>query len=203
MTETTSRENRLIALAGVICERGYAGLSMAVLARDANLSLAELYKFAPNRAAIVAALISHVDLAVLEQLPPWSEADTIRDRLFELLMARFEHLQPFKPMLRVVQHDVRRLPADALQIAATFVRGMRWMAEAAGLNVDGVQGATRVQALAAAYASVLPVWAADDDAGHAKTMAALDRRLRRVETLWRGAWASSDHKPTVARPVNA
>jgi hypothetical protein len=58
---------------------------------------------------------------------------------------------------------------------------MYWMLEAAGIGTDGATGGLRVAGLAAVYASVFRVWLEDDDPGHARTMAALDRRLRRGE----------------------
>ena len=55
------------------------------------------------------------------------------------------------------------------------------MLEAAGIGTDGPAGAIRVAGLGMAYASVFRTWLEDDDPGLAKTMAALDRRLRRGE----------------------
>ena len=180
----------LDAARSLITEAGYAGLTMGALARAAGLPLAAVYRMAPDRPALMAAFMRRIDLAVLEALPEWTEADPPRDRLFDLLMARFDALLREKDMLRVVQKDLRRLPGEALLLLPALVRAMRWMAEAAGLPTGGLKGAARVRALAGAYASVLPVWLADDDPGHAKTMAALDRRLRRIESFWGEAWGS-------------
>ena len=58
---------------------------------------------------------------------------------------------------------------------------MHWMLQAAGIGTDGVGGGLRVSGLAMVYASVFRIWLEDDDAGLARTMAALDRRLRRGE----------------------
>jgi hypothetical protein len=55
------------------------------------------------------------------------------------------------------------------------------MLEAAGISTDGAAGAMRVAGLGMAYAWVFRTWLEDDDPGLAKTMAALDRRLRRGE----------------------
>jgi hypothetical protein len=55
------------------------------------------------------------------------------------------------------------------------------MLRAAGIGADGVEGALRATGLGALYASVYRTWLRDDDPGLAKTMAALDKRLRRGE----------------------
>jgi hypothetical protein len=59
------------------------------------------------------------------------------------------------------------------------------MLEAAGIATDGPTGALRIGGLALTYASVFRVWLEDDDPGLARTMAALDRRLRRGERTMR------------------
>jgi hypothetical protein len=57
------------------------------------------------------------------------------------------------------------------------------MVTAAGLRADAREGCLRIPELAAVYARVMPVWLEDDDPGLARTMAALDRRLRRGEKM--------------------
>jgi hypothetical protein len=51
----------------------------------------------------------------------------------------------------------------------------------AGLETGGFRGAARVMGLGAILMRTLPQWL-DDEPGLAKTMAALDRGLRRAET---------------------
>jgi hypothetical protein len=58
---------------------------------------------------------------------------------------------------------------------------MHWMLQAAGIGTDGLGGGLRVSGLALVYANVFRVWLEDDDQGLARTMAVLDRGLRRGE----------------------
>jgi len=58
---------------------------------------------------------------------------------------------------------------------------MRWMLEAADISTGGIRGALAVKLTAAAYLSTMRVWQHDDSPDFAGTMAALDRRLRRIE----------------------
>jgi hypothetical protein len=59
------------------------------------------------------------------------------------------------------------------------------MLAAAGISGEGGRGLLRVQGLLTIYAWVFPVWLGDNDPGLARTMAALDRRLRRGEAVLR------------------
>jgi ubiquinone biosynthesis protein COQ9 len=101
-----------------------------------------------------------------------------RDALFEVIMSRFDALLPYKSALRSIVGT--GLPDMALmqRLFAT----QAWMLNAAGVPLDGVGGTVRVFGLASLYASVFRTWLDDDDAGQARTMAALDRRLRRGES---------------------
>jgi hypothetical protein len=56
------------------------------------------------------------------------------------------------------------------------------MLRAAGIPVEGIEGQVRAAGLGAIYGSVFRTWLKDDDPGLARTMAALDRRLRRAES---------------------
>jgi COQ9 len=110
-------------------------------------------------------------------------------------MARLEALAADRELLRVIWSDLRRAPLDVLASMPALVTSMQWMLEAAQVGA----GSTASAALALVYASVLPVWLEDDDPGLAKTMAALDRRLRRIEPLLRDrggeAEAAEEGKP--------
>jgi ubiquinone biosynthesis protein COQ9 len=66
---------------------------------------------------------------------------------------------------------------------------MRWMLEAADIPISGVRGAVAVRLATAAYLSAMRVWRSDDSSDLARTMAALDARLRRVER-----WLVPAHK---------
>ena len=60
---------------------------------------------------------------------------------------------------------------------------MAAMLEAARLSTSGCRGRLRVKGLMAIYLATLRVWLRDETNDLAKTMAALDGQLRRVEAL--------------------
>ena len=59
------------------------------------------------------------------------------------------------------------------------------MLTAADIGAAGPKGMVRAQGLAVLFAGVLRTWVEDDDAGLARTMAALDRELARGQR-WSG-----------------
>jgi hypothetical protein len=67
---------------------------------------------------------------------------------------------------------------------------MRWILEATNISTIGFRGALAVKLTAAAYLSSMRVWQRDDSPDLARTMAALDERLRRIER-----WLVPTHRP--------
>jgi AcrR family transcriptional regulator len=156
-------------------------VSLAAIAAAAGLPILQVYRIFHSKQAILAALYRRVDEIVLAE-PPTVEADERpRDRLFDLLMRRFDALQPYKPALDVLRRELPMDPPTALCAAASLLRSMRWMLEAADIPTSGVRGAIAVRLATAAYLSAVRVWQRDDSPDLARTMAALDARLRRIE----------------------
>ena len=85
---------------------------------------------------------------------------------------------PYKPALKSI---TATWPTDPALLRALSL-SQAWMLRAAGIPAEGLEGQVRSVGLGALYASVFRTWLQDDDPGLARTMAALDRRLRRGES---------------------
>lgn len=198
MPRQQSVEERILKAAkALLRDEGWAGLSLHGLAHEAGLSLAELYAHVPSRAALVALFLRESDLKVLAQRSSWTASERPRDRIFDIIMTRFESHAAERDVMRALAQGLRQAPLDAALALPALARSMQWMLEAA--EVEATTSAST--ALALVYASVLPIWAEDDDPGLAKTMAALDRRLRRIEQLFRDraqAGAAEEQQPSPA-----
>ncbi len=165
-------------------ERGWERVSLADVAADTDIPLADVLERFPNRTRILTALLARTDRRVIEGwTPDDAEDETPRDRLFDLLMRRFDALAPHKRGLAAI---VNACPSDLGGIAGAaprFFRSMAWMLEAAGLSASGARGCLRVQGLALIYLGAFRVWLGDDTDDMARTMAALDKGLMRAENL--------------------
>ena len=164
-------------------EGRWRDLSLAEIAEAAKVPLAKVYPVYPLRAAILDAFVRRIDAAVLAESDPEDLDGSARDRLFDVLMRRFDALDPYKEAVATVAYDQARDPLTALASACRLGRSMALMLEAAGLASGGLRGALRVKGLAAIYLATLRVWLRDESADKARTMAALDRQLRRAEAL--------------------
>ena len=164
-------------------EGQWRDLSLAEIAEAAKVPIAKVYPLYPSRQAILDAFVRRVDAAVLAESDREDLEGSARDRLFDVLMRRFDALDPYKDAVATVAFDQARDPLAALASACRLRRSMALMLEAAGLSAGGTRGVLRIKGLALVYLSALRVWLRDESADKARTMAALDKQLRRVESL--------------------
>lgn len=178
MIDETAPKGRLIAAAmRLAAERPWKAITLIDVADAAGLTLADVRAHFDGKPAIVRGFVRAIDDALLKQARRPDVAEARRDALFEVVMARFDLLAPYKTAIRSVMKD-----ADPdLGLFASALASQQWMLSAAGIEASGPRGAVRTLGLATVYASVFRTWLDDDDPGLARTMAALDRRLRRGE----------------------
>lgn len=162
-------------------ERSWSGLALSDIAAAANVSLADLYAAFPSKAAILAAFSRNIDREVMAGAGV-DDSETPRDRLFDVLMKRFDALAPYREGVAAIARDARRDPFLLISGAEPLMCAMAAMLEAAGIPSSGMIGAVRTKGLATIYLATLRDWLRDDTADKAKTMAALDGRLRRAES---------------------
>jgi AcrR family transcriptional regulator len=167
-------------------ERGWRDLALADIAEAADLSMAALYAQYPSKTAILAAYSRAIDAAVLADLGGDQAGESAKDRLFDLLMRRFDKLEAHKAGLVRIAEDTGRDPLSLVCSLANLDRSMAAMLEAAGLSTSGLRGLLRIKGLSAVYMATLRAWFRDDSADKAKTMAALDKALGRAERMASG-----------------
>ncbi len=156
-------------------------LGLAGIAEEAGLTMAELRSVFPSKAAILAGFVRRTDERVLAGGK--AEGSTARDRLFDVLMRRFDVLQPDRSAVRVIIRDSLCDPLAVLCQGPMLLCSMAWMLEAAGLSSAGLNGALRTKGLALVYLVALRAWLKDESTDLAKTMAVLDRGLRQAEKI--------------------
>jgi AcrR family transcriptional regulator len=184
LNDQTIRARAIRAALAAAEERGWLRLGMPDIAAKAGISLADLAHEFRSKPEILDAFASEVDQTVLRKAKP-DPQEPARDRLFDVLMTRFEVLAPYRPALRRILGDLRASPGECVRALSGAARSQAWMLRAAGIDADGPSACLRVPGLMGVYAQVVPIWLEDDDPGLARTMAALDRRLRRGER-WLG-----------------
>jgi AcrR family transcriptional regulator len=166
---------------GIADERGWNEVALREVATRAGLSLAQLYRTCPSKWALIRAYARRIDDQVADSMEPEDLQEPAKDRLFEVLMNRFDALNDHKPAVRSILDCTLRDPAQAFGGYGQLRRSMTRMLEAADISTAGLRGEVRINGLAGVYLLALRTWLDDDTADLSKTMAALDSYLRRVE----------------------
>src|SRR5262252_10748727 len=78
------------AALALIPTEGWRGLSLSAIAAAAGLPILQLYRIFQSKQAILAGFYRRLDQIVLADPPPAEPDERPRDRLFDLLMRRFD-----------------------------------------------------------------------------------------------------------------
>ncbi len=168
------------ALCELIVERGWAGLGMAELAERAGLDLATLYEAVGGRTRALIEALARIDRQVLAGGAA-DAAESPRDRLFEIMMRRYDALVPWRAALKRLGRELPFDPPAMLALTLASERAMGRMLEAARLSSAGLAGQMRLRGLLAVHLAVLRRFLDDDSPDLSVTMKALDSRLKGIE----------------------
>ena len=157
---------------------GWAGLSIVEAARTGGLPLDQARTRFPGPGAVLLRFGLMADQAALAE--PANEP-LARDRLFDLLMRRFDVLQRHRAGMLALLAHLPRDPLLSLTLGGATLRSMAWMLEAAGISAAGFSGTLRAQGLVAVWVYAVRAWRDDESADLATTMAALDKALDQAE----------------------
>jgi len=194
---TASADAVLDAFLGLIAERGFTEVTLRDVAAAADIGLADLYRLYPDKVALASAFLARIDTAVLAGTPRQVDPEeTARDRLFDVMMRRYDALQPHRAALRAIRRAAGRDPLLGLALGPAVRRSMVAMLEAASLSSEGLSGAVRQNGLMAIHYAVSRVFDGDESTDLSKTMAALDSRLKAAER-----WLQLFERYRVSRPA--
>lgn len=178
MARKSDPEEKIInAAMKLAAAQGWRKLTLHDIAKAAKLKLSEMPAHFSSKTAILAAYGRRIDAKVLDEASAEEMGgESARDRLFDVLMMRFDAMAGEKAALKRIAEDLKREPLSSAVLARPMLQSMSWMLEAAGIDSSGIAGAVRVRGLALIWASAFNAWLDDDD-DQSKTMAVLDRRL--------------------------
>lgn len=181
-----------LSLAGV---KPWREVTLATLAHAASRPISDFYGASPGEA--IDCVEEAFDRAIADNMDQLDPGQSVRDRLFELIMRRFEAMEPHRAAVLAMEHGVDRDPTLMAGAHQRHVRCARWVLALAGLEADGVTGQMRAQGLSVIIGQARAAWRGDDAGDFAKTMASLDKNLRRAEEMF-GRWAGFEKKEGIA-----
>jgi AcrR family transcriptional regulator len=194
-----------VRLAG---ERGWRNLTLGDIAQEAGVTLSALARNFGSRSDILDGFERMIDRRMLAGAIAGDIDDKPRDRLFDIIMERFDALLPYRDGVRRI---TRELPFDltsSLVLATTMPRSIGWMFTGARIAVDGPAMPFKLAVLGGVYLATFRVWLNEESQDLSKTMATLDKQLDRAMSLIGGSFGRtgpsepvpSEGPPDVAEP---
>lgn len=176
-------ERVLNAALELAAEKEWASVSMVDIARKAKMKMPQVLGVYPSKTALIAGFFLRTDHAVLAGVT-LEQGASARDRLFDVLMVRFDVLAPRKAAVRSIVRGARKEILPMLCSAPRFMCSMARTLEAADISSAGIPGLIRTKGLAVVYLSALRTWLGDDSEDMGETMVSLDQGLKRAEYLY-------------------
>lgn len=181
---STSVENRIIdALMTVVAERGWLATTLADVARETNLSLTQIHQRFSSKTAILLGFLDRLDAAVIAGFDKSAAGEPARDRLFDVIMRRFDAIGPHRDAVRRLGRELPFDPPAFVAVGCHTQRTLNWMLETAQLAEGGLFKCLKAKGLAFIWGSTMRVWLNDDSEDLAPTMAHLDKQLRQADRM--------------------
>lgn len=161
-------------------ERGWSCVSAAAAARYAGIDLVRARLLFPCNGTILRKFGRQADTYALTGL---TTDDSVKDRLFDILLRRFDYMQARRAGMQALTRYLPFCPPMALALMEMNLSSMGWLLEGACVDATGVRGVIKKHGLLAVWLYALRAWLKDDSPDLTATMAAVDTALARVEGL--------------------
>jgi AcrR family transcriptional regulator len=177
------REAVIEATMRLAADRPWNDIELVDIAREAGIGLADLRDLFPSKGAILGGFSRMIDRKVLEKPSDDLAGEPARERVFDVMMRRLDAMTPYKAALRRIAFAMRFDPLSLAALNQTGLNSQRYMLASAGISTEGPLGLLKVQGAVIVLANTMETWFDDDDPILARTMARLDRELRRGERV--------------------
>lgn len=179
------------AVFDLIETRGWFALTLPDIAKATGINLCELLQRYADKTDILRGFGRMLDeaLAKYAEQNAASETDLLKDKLFDMVMCRFDALATYRAGVVRLLDELRAHPLSGsilcLETLCGFNRSMRLMLEMAGLSTTRPSAILAMMGLKIVYLSTLGTWKSDQSTDLSATMAVLDRGLGRLVKVLR------------------
>jgi AcrR family transcriptional regulator len=177
------RDRIVDALMKLAAQERWDRITLPQIAREADVSLADLRDAFPSKGAILGGFARRIDRIVLDGTGEDMLGEPARERVLDVMLRRLDALAPYKPALKEISRHARRDPLMLASLNQLALNSWRYMLAAADIDTEDELGLVKVQGAAFVFARTLDVWFDDDGEDLARTMAKLDKELGNGERI--------------------
>ncbi|MFZ4762159.1 MAG: hypothetical protein ACOYK8_05045 [Alphaproteobacteria bacterium] len=171
----------MVEVMGYIAQKGWANFTIDGLSEYYGYDSSEIYGYFGHRQDVLLAVSRFADCAV--QRYHIQPDQPVRDKIFELVMSRFDGLQPLKDGLLSITHSLPREPVSGVILTLCLPNSLLLLLKKAGLATSGMKGIKNLACLSYVYLTSFRQWLKDEQPDMGLTMAALDRLIRKQHWL--------------------
>ncbi len=168
-----------------IASDGWQMLDFESLSKEFDFDVLTKNAGVTNKMDLLVAFAEFVDASV-KQLFDDDLKDSeisVRERLLEALLIRFDVLAPYKVGIVELMKTFPNSPNFVFTGANSLRLSMEATLAAIGLESNGISGVIRVKGLSMVFLSAICTWSRDDSEDLSATTRVLDKRLKNVEEL--------------------
>lgn len=178
-----NKKEKLIILGFKLIEKkGWSYFSLKSLAKENKSDLESIKIFFKNKSQFLESFSEMIDNKVLANIDKDEfNKNSIKDNLFELIMLRFENLNPYKTGLKILLSDLKKSPVELKKIMKKVLDSMDLFLEIANVKNNYLMDFIKVNIIFIIYSYVFNVWLDDQSSEMSKTMVELDKWLSKAE----------------------
>lgn len=180
-SQTNVKDKIVLSALALSEQKGWEHVTLQDISKHADISVSD---HIDNKQDILELFAQMVDRRVMESVGEFdANTDSSRDRIFEILMSRFDILNERRKGVLSIFRSFKCDPKQAVVAVPNIYNSMSWTLENAGVETYGVSGSIKVAGLMGIYLKGLKSWMGDDSTDLSKTMASLDKALDHGQSI--------------------
>ena len=161
------------------CDKPWSDLTLIEIAKHAGIAMSDLYSLA-DKETLSDALEAWADEDMSAEAADME--DTPRERLFDVIMRRFEKMEAYRKGILSIMRVRDRSPARMANLLKARRASAKWALSCAGLdNGASTSQAAKTIGIAWVIGKTERAWRKDESGDFARTMATLDAELTLAE----------------------
>lgn len=164
------------AALSLAAEMPWSDVTLPAVAERAGVPLADFYGEI-TRNTLLALIDEKLDKACASE--PIEADATLRERIFDVAMLRFEAMEDHREALLSIRKSWKLKPAPRLEAAKRRTRTAKWILTCAEADPAGLSAKAVI--LSGILFRAEQAWEKEDSADFSRTMAQLDRDLRDID----------------------
>ena len=182
--EKNNKAKFIILAFSLIEKKGWNEFSLENLAQIENINLKEIKIIFPYESSLLESFSEMIDEQVIKEVDiDEFNQNSVKDNLFELMMTRFEKLNPFKGALKIIFQELQSQPIILKRLTKKIFDSMDLFLELSNAKNNYIFDILKLNIIFIIYGYTFKVWLDDSSKDMSKTMAEIDKWLSHAENI--------------------